>query len=152
VETNIAFAFLHHVAAFAVVATLTVELVLLGSPLTLSSARNLLRMDTAYGIAALLLLVAGFVRVFYTEKGAAYYFASGTFIAKIALFAVIGIISIYPTKTFLGWRPALRAQQVPQMSAELQRRLRRCVHAELMLIPFIVMLAVLMARGYGYFG
>jgi putative membrane protein len=152
VEMNIAFAFLHHVAAFAVVATLTVELVLLSAPLTLATARSLLRMDTAYGIAALLLLFAGFMRVLYTEKGAAYYFASGTFIAKIAVFAVVGVVSFYPTKTFLGWRPALRIGRMPECSPELQRRLRRCVHAELMLIPVIIMLAVLMARGIGYLG
>jgi putative membrane protein len=152
VTTTIVLAFLHHVAAFALVATLTVELVLLGGAITLGSARGLLRMDAAYGIAALVLLVVGFLRVFYTEKGAAYYFASGTFIGKMAAFALLGLISIYPTKVFLGWRAAVRAQRVPEVSPDVQRRLRKCVHAELMLVPVILMLAVMTARGIGFMG
>ncbi len=80
---TITLAFLHHAAAFAVVALLTVELVLLRGELTVANARTLLRMDAAFGIAALVLLIVGFLRVFFTEKGAAYYFHSGTFIAKV---------------------------------------------------------------------
>ncbi len=52
-----------------VVAALMVELVLLKGELTPASARSVLRMDMVYGIAALVLLVVGFVRVFHTEKG-----------------------------------------------------------------------------------
>ena len=58
--------------------------------------------DAVYGVAATVLLVVGLLRVFYTEKGAAYYFASFTFLAKLALFVVVGILSIYPTIKFLG--------------------------------------------------
>ena len=83
-------AYLHHVAAFLVVATLMVELVLLKGELTLPSARSVLRMDMVYGIAATVLLIVGFVRVFHTEKGSAYYFESGTFLVKLALFIIVG--------------------------------------------------------------
>ena len=101
-------AYLHHVAAFLVVATLMVELVLLKGEFTLSSARSVLRMDMVYGIAATVLFIVGFVRVFYTEKGEAYYFASGTFLGKLALFIIVALLSIYPTIKFMGWRKALR--------------------------------------------
>src|SRR5262245_12346046 len=104
---TVTLAFLHHVAAFLIVAVLTVELVLLKGELTLTSARSILRMDAAYGIAAVTILVVGFARVFYTEKSTGYYFHSGAFIAKIALFVIVGLLSIYPTMTFLGWRRAV---------------------------------------------
>jgi len=52
-------AFLHHVAAFVIVGVLTAELVLLGGELTQTSARSLLRVDAAYGIAAAVLLIVG---------------------------------------------------------------------------------------------
>ena len=94
-------------------ALLTVELVLLRFDLTPPVARTILRMDAAYGIAALVLLVVGLSRVFFTEKGAAYYFHSGTFIAKLTLFVIVGLVSIYPTMQFLRWRPALREQRAP---------------------------------------
>jgi putative membrane protein len=75
-------AFLHHLAAFALVAALTVELVLLNGELTLKSARRLQMIDAVYGASAGLLLLVGLLRVFYFEKGAAYYFHSAPFIHR----------------------------------------------------------------------
>ena len=102
------FAFLHHAAAFLLVAVVMVELVLLRGELTVASARTLLRMDSVYGLSAVVLLIVGFVRVFSTEKGADYYFHSGPFLVKLALFIVVGLLSILPTVQFLGWRKALK--------------------------------------------
>jgi putative membrane protein len=145
-------AYLHHIAAFLVVATLMVELVVLKNELTLASARSILRMDMVYGISATVLLVVGFVRVFYTEKGEAYYFASGTFLGKLALFIVVGLLSIYPTMKFLGWRKALREQRVPELDAGTRRTVRMIIHLELTLIFVIILLAIMMARGIGFIG
>jgi putative membrane protein len=145
-------AFIHHAAAFLVVAALMVELVLLKGELTPASARSVLRMDTVYGIAALMLLVVGLLRVFYTEKGAAYYFASGPFLVKLALFIVVGLLSIYPTLKFLGWRKALREGRVPELDAGTRRRVRMLVHIELTLLFVIMLMAVMMARGIGFLG
>lgn len=150
--STITLAFLHHTAAVAVMALLTVELVLLRFDLTPPIARTLLRMDGAYGIAALVLLVVGLARVFFTEKGAAYYFHSGTFIAKLSLFVIVGALSIYPTMQFLRWRPVLREQRVPQIDPATRKRLRMTVHLELTLLLVILLLAPMMARGIGYFG
>ena len=108
--TSAFLAFLHHAAAFVLFGALMTELVLTRGDLNLATARSLLRMDAAYGISALLVLVVGFLRVFYTEKGAEYYFGSGPFIAKVALFAVAGVLSIGPTREFMSWRKALRQQ------------------------------------------
>ena len=132
-------AYLHHVAAFLVVATLMVELVLLKSELTLTSARSVLRMDMVYGIAATVLLVVGFVRVFYTEKGSAYYFDSGTFLVKLALFIVVALLSIYPTIKFMGWRKALREGRLPDFDAGTRRKVRMLIHIELTLIFVIIL-------------
>jgi putative membrane protein len=142
-------AFLHHAAAFLVVATLMVELVLTKSELTATSARSLLRMDAAYGIAASVLLVVGFVRVFYTEKGASYYFSNGPFIAKITLFAIVGLLSIYPTVQFLRLRGALREGRTPALDPAKMRTLRKIIHTELTLLFAIMLCAALMARGIG---
>ena len=134
-------AFLHHVAAFLVVAALMVELVLLKGELTLSSARSVLRMDMVYGIAATVLLVVGFVRVFHTEKGEVYYFASGPFLVKLALFIVVALLSIYPTMKFMGWRKALREQRLPDFDAGTRRKVRMLIHIELTLIFVIILMA-----------
>ena len=145
-------AFLHYAAAFTIFGVLTAELVLLKGELTLTSVRSLLRIDAVYGLSALALLVVGFLRVYYTEKGAAYYFHSGPFIAKIALFAIVGLLSIYPTRQFLSWRQALRQQQLPALDDARRRSLRRVLHIELTLLLAIMLCASLMARGIGYIG
>ncbi len=136
------FAFLHHAAAFALVAALAVELVLLRSELTAHTVRRLQRADMALGISAGILLVVGLLRVFYFEKGAGYYFHNAAFLAKLALFVLVALASIYPTVVFLSWRRA------PADPARLPA-LRRIVHFELAGVVVILLCAALMARGIG---
>jgi putative membrane protein len=145
-------AFIHHAAAFLVVAALMVELVVLKSELTPTSARSVLRMDAVYGIAALVLLVAGFVRVLHTEKGSAYYFDSGPFLVKLVLFIVVALLSIYPTIQFIGWRKALREGRLPDFAAGTRRKVRMLIHVELTLLFVIMLMAIMMARGVWYLG
>jgi putative membrane protein len=145
-------AYLHHLAAFVVLAALMVELVLLKGELTTMSARSVLRMDMAYGMAALVVLVAGFVRVFYTEKGSAYYFDSASFLLKLGLFIVVGLLSVYPTIKFVGWRKALREGRVPDFDAATRRKVRMLIHIELTLLFVIILMAIMMARGVWYLG
>jgi putative membrane protein len=150
--TSALFAFLHHAAAFVLFGTLFTELVLLRQPLTAQSARSLMRMDAVYGMSAGLIVAVGLIRVYYTEKGAAYYLHSGTFIAKIVLFAAIGLISIYPTRTFVGWRRLLKSNTVPTLADAQIAALRRVIHIELTLLILLILCAALMARGIGYLG
>lgn len=145
-------AYFHHAAAFLVVATLMVELVLLKGELTVPSARSVLRMDMVYGIAALVVLAAGFVRVFHTEKGSAYYFDSASFLLKLALFIVVGLLSIYPTIKFLSWRKALREGRVPDFDAGTRTKVRMLIHIELTLLFVIMLMAIMMARSVWYLG
>ncbi|MFL6547120.1 MAG: DUF2214 family protein [Povalibacter sp.] len=150
--TSALLAFLHHVAAFLIFGTLLAELVLTKAELTLTSARSLLRMDAAYGISAMLLIVVGLLRVVYTEKGVSYYLGSAPFIVKVSLFAVVGLLSIGPTREFLSWRTLLRQSEVPRLSDEKRRSVRRAIHIELTLLVIIMLCAALMARGIGFFG
>jgi putative membrane protein len=145
-------AFFHHIAAFLLFATLMLELVLLRNELTVSSARSIVRMDMVYGIAATVLLVAGFVRVFYTEKGSAYYFDSGSFLLKLTLFIVVGLLSAYPTMQFVRWRKTLREGVVPYLDDATRRRVRLIIHVELTLIAVIILMAIMMARGLWFLG
>jgi len=146
------FAFLHHLAAFSLVAALTGELVLVRGAPTVENARRILRFDAAYGMSAGVLLVAGLLRVFYFEKGAAYYLHSAPFLGKLALFLAIGLLSIYPTLEFLSWRAALRLGQVPVVDPAKLRLIGKIIHWELVLMLLMLPLAVLMARGVGNFG
>jgi putative membrane protein len=136
------FAFLHHAAAFALVAALAAELVLLRSEPTPSTIRRLQRADMALGLSAGVVLAAGLLRVFYFEKGAAYYLHNTAFLVKLALFVLLALASIYPTLAFISWRRS--APDPARLPA-----LRRIVHLELAGIVVILLCAALMARGIG---
>jgi putative membrane protein len=143
------FAFLHHLAAFALVAALAVELVLIRDAPTPASARKLLAADMVLGISAGIVLLVGLARVFHFEKGATYYFHTWTFIAKLGLFIAIGLLSIVPTREFLSWRSAVCRQQAPAITDERRRLLRMIIHLELAGVALILLCAALMAKGIG---
>jgi putative membrane protein len=141
------FAFLHHLAAFTLVAAVAIEFALIRGELTLSSARRLVVTDMVLGIAAGALLVIGLSRVFFFEKGADYYFHSHAFLAKFSLFVVVGLLSIVPTLEFLSWRKATTAGQLPAISARKLRLVTGVIHGELFAIVIILLCAAIMARG-----
>ncbi len=145
-------AFLHHLAAFTLVSAVVVEVALLKPPLTLAQARRLQITDSLYGISAGVLLVVGLLRVFMFEKGAGYYFKDVFFLAKLATFLIVGLLSIYPTVLFLSWRKALKQGVAPEISAVQLRRARMALMWELTGIVVILFCAPFMARGFGYFG
>jgi putative membrane protein len=141
------FAFLHHLCAFTLVSTVAIEFALIRGELTVSAARRLQATDLVLGIAAGALLVIGLLRVFLFEKGAAYYFHSHAFLAKLSLFIVVGLLSIIPTMEFLSWRGALKAGQVPVVAAKKLRLVTAIIHGELLAIVIILLCAAIMARG-----
>ena len=146
------FAFLHHVAAFALVAALVVEFVLIRGEITLQAARRILLADLVYGAAAGGVLVVGLLRVFFFEKGAGYYLHSAPFIAKVSLFALIALLSIYPTVGFLSWRPSVKLGRPPPADAHRIRRIRSLIHWELAGVVVLIFCAALMAKGIGVLG
>ena len=141
------FAFLHHLCAFTLVSALAIEFTLIRQELTLSSARRLQVTDLVLGIAAGLLLVIGLLRVFFFEKGAAYYWHSHAFLTKFSLFVIVGLLSIIPTREFLSWRGAIQAGQVPVVDATRRKRVMMVLHVELAAIVVILLCAAIMARG-----
>lgn len=145
-------AFLHHLAAFTVASSLVAEVVLFKPPLSVAQARRLLATDSIFGISAGAVLVIGLLRVFYFEKGAAYYFHDAFFLTKLAAFIAAGLISIYPTVLFLSWRKVLREGVAPQIPPSQVRRARLCLMLELTAITLILLCAPFMARGFGFFG
>ena len=146
------FAFLHHLAAFTLVAMLVLEFVLIKDEFNIKTARRLQIADIVFGVSAGVVLIVGFLRVYYFEKGAAYYFHSLPFIAKLTLFTLIGLLSIYPTIVFLSWRKSLKAGRLPVVDDGKRRLIRSLIHWELIAVVLLILGASLMARGVGNFG
>lgn len=145
-------AFVHHLAAFVLFAAIFMELVLVKGELTAWSARKILLYDLIYGIAAALLVIAGTFRALSFEKGAHYYLHSIPFLVKIATFALVGLLSIYPTRRFFGWRPLLKRGETPVLDPAERERIASIIHIELTGVAIILLCAAMMAKGVGYFG
>ena len=144
---TVLFAFLHHVTAFTLVAAVAIEFVLLRGELTLWAARRLQVTDAVLGIAATVLLLVGLSRVFWFEKGAAYYFHSHAFLTKFSLFVIVALLSIVPTLEFLSWRKATKAGEAPVVAAGKLKRVRMILHIELAAVVLILLCAAITAKG-----
>ena len=142
-------AFLHHLAAFTLVGVLIYEHTAFRRDLTLAEARRLQRMDLLYGVSAGVLLIVGLLRVFYFEKGSAFYSQNWFFWTKMIGFALSGLISIYPTIRFISWNKSFAHNQAPLISDQDFTRIKMILRLELLGIVIIILSAALMARGVG---
>ncbi|WP_395405186.1 DUF2214 family protein [Pseudoduganella sp. UC29_106] len=148
--TDLLLAIVHHLLAFGIAAAITAELVLVRPGMQPSAVRLAARYDAAYGLLAIGLLVIGFLRVYFGAKGHEYYFHNHVFWTKLALFAVVGLLSIKPTLRFLRWQKALRADPGFAPEEVEIKAVRRRLMAEIHVFAFIPIAAAAMARGYGY--
>lgn len=146
---TVIFAFIHHLAILLLFACLFYEHLAIKPEISLATAKRLVRIDLIYGLCAATVLTAGFLRVFFFEKGADYYLNNWAFYIKLGLFLAVGLISIYPTVVFLGWREDLKKGNTPELHPDKVNRLSMLIRAELLLITLMLPPAVLMAKGYG---
>jgi putative membrane protein len=109
---------------------------------------RLARVDMVYGIAAIAVLATGAARTWWGVKGTAWYWTNPLLHVKLSLFIVVGVLSIFPTLTYLRWRKALRADGRLPAEAEI-RKTRKLVMIQAHLIALIPLAAVFLARGYG---
>ena len=147
--TSALFAFLHFLAVFGVFATLFLEWQTMSPAPTRTEALRIQRCDRWYGQFAMLLVVVGLLRVYFFEKGKAFYFGNPVFNAKMTLFVLVGLVSIYPTMRFIKWRAQTRQGAAPVVSATEYRRIMMSLRAELLLLLAAALCASLMARGVG---
>jgi putative membrane protein len=147
--TSAIMAFLHHLAAFTLVGTLIYEHTAFRKEMSLAEARRLQRMDLIYGISAGILLIVGLLRVFYFEKGAHYYAQNWFFWTKMAGFALVALLSIYPTLRFISWNKSFAQNQTPELSDQDVSRIKLILRLELVGIVIIIFSAAMMARGLG---
>lgn len=147
-STEITLRYLHFISIFAIVGSLVSEHLLLKKELTRAEVTRLSRIDAVYGLAALTLLTVGLTLwLGGFGKPTVFYSKNWVFHLKITLFAIIGLLSIYPTVFFLKNRKG-NQQDIVQIPKSIFWMLR----FELLLLFIIPILAGLMAKGVGYFG
>ena len=145
---EVAMAYLHYLSILGLAGSLVGEMVLCRPGLTADQARRLPVIDAIFLGAAIAALVTGLLRFFLYAKGWAFYLPNPFFIAKMALYVAIALISIRPTIRFQRWRRAIAEGGAAPDVSEVQA-MRRIIHLELALLALMPLMAVLIARGIG---
>lgn len=142
-------AFLHISAILALVVFVTSEAAICRAEwMSADIVERLVRVDRIYGIAALTVLITGFLRIYLGMKGAGWYWTNWLLHLKITLFVLAALISLIPTMRFLRWRKNLRATGALPAAEEV-RKVRKLVMLQAHIIPLIPLAAVFLARGFG---
>jgi len=136
----------HHLLIFGLFGVLMAEFVIVRPGIEPAWIRRVGAIDLWYGVIAALILAVGFSRAVFAAKGWSYYEHNLFFWLKIGTFALIGLLSVPPTVTFIRWR---RADDAPGAAAI--QGVRRLLWAELVLFALLPAFAAAMARGYGAF-
>ncbi len=139
----------HFLALLVMAGALSAEAFVLRLPVKGPVIPLLARTDALYGLSAGLLIAAGLSRVFFGLKDESYYGDSHAFWGKIAVFVIIGLLSILPTMQFIRWRRAYNTDAAFEPSETEVKRARLIVMIEAHLLIVVVIFAALMARGIG---
>lgn len=145
-SANVLWSWLHYLSIFVLFSTLVVEHLLFRPRLDVDTAKRIAVVDALYGASAAAVLLTGIARMA-VEKGFAYYMHHWAFYALIILFAIVGIISIYPTVVYLRWRKQLKEGMAPVIDAATAIRVKVILRIELALVLVMPLLAAWMARG-----
>jgi putative membrane protein len=146
--TDALLAIAHFLLAFALAIVLTMEIMITRRDISGPRMIYLSRLDIAYGAIAAGILVIGIGRVVYGLKGPEYYIVNSFFWAKMAAFAAVVLLSIWPTITIIRWRTSVRADAAFRPKPDEVMTVRRFMHSEALAFTLIPIFAVLMAR-YG---
>ncbi|WP_137938940.1 DUF2214 family protein [Chitinivorax sp. B] len=144
---NAILAWLHYIGFAAMLACLALEHRLLQPTMARAQLRAVGRIDLLYGILAGLQIASGVIRI-WLEKGPGYYLHNGLFHAKLSLFVVMGLISLYPTIQFIRLGRASHTDTVTIPTATAKRMVM-IVRTELALLMAIPLLATMLTRGVG---
>lgn len=147
--TDLLFAIGHHLLIFALAGVIAYEFAVVRQSMTAADIVRVGKVDLWYGILAGLILIVGFARAVYAAKGWDYYSHNHFFWAKIGTFALVGILSIWPTIQFIRWRGALKNDPAAMPTGGAIATARRFIWLEVILFALIPVFAAAMARGFG---
>ena len=147
ITKNAAVAYIHYLSFMICFAALALERKLLQSEINKNEAISLVIIDVFYGLAGLALLASGVLRVLYFGQGSSFYTENPVFWIKVAIFIFVGLLSLYPTFTYIVWVIPIARGDFPSINLSLVNRLRFIVNIELIGFALIPIFATIMARG-----
>ncbi len=142
---NSIIAYFHFIGILVMFSSLIVEISLLNGKITKDNIRLITKADLFFGIFAGITVITGLLRMFYFGKGVDYYLINPLFIIKLTIFILVGLLSVYPTITFLKSR---KVKDKVIILTDL-KRIKLIVAVEIIFLLLIPFLGVLVRNGYG---
>ena len=142
-------AYIHYLCIILCFGALLFERLRLKVNLNRGDAIAIIVADIIYGLAGLMLIVTGILRVRYFGQGAEFYTENPLFWFKVASYVAVGVLSLYPTFTYILWAIPISKNNLPSLTSELVSRFRVIINIELAGFLLIPLMATLMARGIG---
>eukprot|EP00439_Symbiodinium_sp_Y106_P068505 s1076_g11.t1 len=155
-EAGIASAFVaygHYLGLVLSAACLVTERLTVKAGMTREEEQRLQVADAVYGLAAVLIVVTGYLRVTQYGKGWEFYQHEPIFWVKLSLIAVTGAVSFFVTTTVVKRAIAQNEagdKDIAPVSEKLANRMTSVINAQLLAIGSIPLAATLMARGAFY--
>ena len=149
VSTSALVAYVHYLGIILCFGALMFERIILKINLSKKETISIIIADVIYGIAGLAILVTGILRVRYYGQGSEFYTSNPIFWIKVSLYILVGLISLYPTITYILWAIPLSRNKLPVISENLVKRFKLLITTELIGFVVIPFFATLMARGIG---
>ncbi len=139
--------YLHFLGIFLVVGGLFAELWLVERKMSRGLIAKVARIDGTYGLGAMVTVSMGLI-LWLSDIGkpAEFYSAGGLVYWKLAVFTVIGLLSIYPTVFFAKNRKSSK-NPMEEEELEVPSVIIWIIRLEFLLLLAIPFLAILMARG-----
>ena len=142
-------AYIHYLGIILCFGALLYERIFLKENLNRKEVINMIVADVIYGIAGLAILITGILRVKYFGQGGEFYLNNPIFRFKVSVYVIVGLLSLYPTTTYILWAIPLSKNELPIISDNLVKRFKFIISTELACFAMIPFLATLMARGIG---
>ena len=142
-------AYVHYLGIILCFGALMFERIILKINLNKNETLSIIIADVIYGIAGLAILITGILRVKYYGQGGDFYTSNPIFWLKVSLYIAIGLISLYPTITYILWAIPLSKNKLPVISENLVKRFQLIILTELVGFAVIPFFATLMTRGIG---
>ena len=142
-------AYVHYLGIILCFGALIFERIILKQNLSKNEAISIIVADVIYGTAGLAILITGILRVKYYGQGSEFYTNNPVFWLKVSLYILVGLISLYPTTTYILWAIPLSKNKLPVISENLVKRFKLIITTELVGFAVIPFFATLMSRGIG---
>lgn len=143
-------AWLHYVSFMVLFAALVAQHLLTKKPVTHAEANRISILDAICGVAFILVVITGTLKLLHFGKGLEFYLQAWQFHAKITIVLLAFFVSLYPTIVFRKFSKLTKDLPADERMT-YPPGFKHAIRVEMLLLVFIPLFAAAMARAVGTF-